>query len=177
MPETKRSLIPDSLFSWFPNYQTGQHQLPVNGDFTLPFPEKDDHWGKLDFSKPYICIGGGASAGSSPDRAMHCYSQLVDAVQELGYKVYLTENDLSDSFLQRVAAEKTVGCRPIDHFHPYVWCNRSERAAVHLWQVSCLDPCIPRRHSMYLPRNTFAQEWQPLALTRIRCSSTVQRVS
>lgn len=109
MPETKRSLIPDSLFSWFPNYQTGQQQLPVNGDFTLPFPEKDDHWGKLDFSKPYICIGGGASAGSSPDRAMHCYSQLVDAVQELGYKVYLTENDLSDSFLQRVAAEKRVG--------------------------------------------------------------------
>jgi polysaccharide pyruvyl transferase WcaK-like protein len=109
MPETNRSLIPDSLFSWFRNYQPSEPRLPRNGDFTLPFPEEDDYWGKLDFSKPYICIGGGASAGGSPDRAVQCYSQLVDAVQKLGYRVYLTENDLSDSFLQRVAAKKRVG--------------------------------------------------------------------
>lgn len=43
---------------------------------------------------------------------MQCYSQLVDAVQKLGYRVYLTENDQSDSFLQTVAAERQVGVVP-----------------------------------------------------------------
>lgn len=49
MPETNRSLIPDSLFSWFPNYQASEPRLPRNGDFTLPFPEKDDFWANWTF--------------------------------------------------------------------------------------------------------------------------------
>lgn len=112
MPKANSILIPDSLFSWFPIYQTGELLLPPNGDFTLPFPEKDEYWGRLDFSKPYICIGGGASAAGSPKQAERCYSQLVDSVKQLGYRVYLTENDLSDSFLRGVAKEQGVGIVP-----------------------------------------------------------------
>jgi polysaccharide pyruvyl transferase WcaK-like protein len=112
MPETNKSFIPDSLFSWFPIYQAGMSPLPQVGDFTLPFPEKDEYWGKLDFSRPYICIGGGASAAGDPDRSSQCYSQLVDSIKQLGYSVYLTENDLADSFLRRVAEEKNVGIIP-----------------------------------------------------------------
>src|ERR1019366_9064097 len=73
-----------------------------------------EYWGKLDFSQPYICIGGGALIGSQPDRAVQCYARLVDAISQLGYRVYLTENDLPDSFLQRVAREKNVGIVPVD---------------------------------------------------------------
>ena len=40
MPETNRSLIPDSLFSWFPNYQTGQQQLPGMEISRSHFPRK-----------------------------------------------------------------------------------------------------------------------------------------
>ena len=109
MPEAKSSLIPDSLFSWFPLYQTRDPILPVNGDFLLPFPEREAFWGKLDFSQPYICIGGGALAGWDPDRAVRCYSELVDAMQQLGYRIVLTENDLPDSFLHQVAADKGLG--------------------------------------------------------------------
>jgi polysaccharide pyruvyl transferase WcaK-like protein len=42
------------------------------------------------------------------------YSRLIDAVSQLGYRVYLTENDLPDSFLQRVAREKDLGIVPVD---------------------------------------------------------------
>lgn len=113
MPEVKSSLIPDSLFSWSSFYRTCESSLPKNGDFTLPFPEREEYWGNLDFSEPYICIGGGASAAGSPDRAMQCYSELVDAVQQIGYRVVLTENDPADSFLRRVAAKKRVGFVPV----------------------------------------------------------------
>jgi polysaccharide pyruvyl transferase WcaK-like protein len=112
MPETNASFIPDSLFSWFSHYANGKSYPPLNGDFLLPHPEKDEYWGKLDFSQPYICIGGGALAASDPDRSVQCYARLVDAMRQLGYCVYLTENDLPDSFLQRVAREKDVGIVP-----------------------------------------------------------------
>ncbi len=114
MPETNSSLIPDSLFAWFSLYANSSSHPPLNGDFLLPHPEKDEYWGKLDFSHPYICIGGGALVGSQPDRSVQCYARLVDAMRQLGYRVYLTENDLPDSFLQRVAREKGVGIVPVD---------------------------------------------------------------
>jgi polysaccharide pyruvyl transferase WcaK-like protein len=114
MPETNSSLIPDSLFAWFSLYASDSSYPPLNGDFLLPHPEQDEYWGKLDFSQPYICIGGGALVGSQPDRSVQCYGRLVDAIKQLGYRVYLTENDLPDSFLQRVAREKDVGIVPAD---------------------------------------------------------------
>jgi len=51
MPETNSSLIPDSLFSWFSLYANGSSHPPLNGDFLLPYLEKDEYWGKLDFSQ------------------------------------------------------------------------------------------------------------------------------
>jgi polysaccharide pyruvyl transferase WcaK-like protein len=112
MPETNARFIPDSLFSWFSHYANGSSYPPLNGDFLLPHPEKDEYWGKLDFSQPYICIGGGALAASHPDRSVQCYGRLVDAIRQLGFYVHLTENDLPDSFLQQVAREKNVGIVP-----------------------------------------------------------------
>jgi len=114
IPEANVSLIPDSLFAWFALYENGSSRPPLNGDFMLPYPEKDEYWGKLDFSQPYICIGGGALISNQPDRAVQSYGRLVDAISKLGYRVYLTENDLPDSFLQRVASEKNVGIIPAD---------------------------------------------------------------
>ncbi len=114
MPGTNCSLIPDSLFSWFPLYAGGTSCLPANGDFLLPHPERMEYWGKLDFSVPYICVGGGALVATQPDRSIECYGRLVDAVTHLGYRVYLTENDLPDAFLQQVARNKNIGLVPVD---------------------------------------------------------------
>jgi len=52
IPEAKSCLIPDSLFAWFSLYANGSSYPPLNGDFLLPHPEKDEYWGKLDFSQP-----------------------------------------------------------------------------------------------------------------------------
>jgi polysaccharide pyruvyl transferase WcaK-like protein len=121
MPETNSSLIPDSLFSWFSLYQNDSSSPPLNGDFLLPHPERAEYWGKLDFSQPYICIGGGALASSQPDRSVKCYGRLVDAIRQLRYRVYLTENDWPDSFLQQVAKEENVGIVPADS--PILMCG------------------------------------------------------
>jgi polysaccharide pyruvyl transferase WcaK-like protein len=112
MPETNCSLIPDSLFAWSSLYANDSSHPPLNGDFLLPHPEKEEYWGKLDFSQPYICVGGGALVSAQPDRSSQCYGRLVDAIRQLGYRVYLTENDLPDSFLQRGAKENNVGIVP-----------------------------------------------------------------
>jgi hypothetical protein len=114
IPQAKSCFIPDSLFSWFSLYQDGSSYPPLNGDFLLPHPEKDEYWGKLDFSRPYICIGGGALVGSQPDRAAQCYLRLIDEIAQLGYRICLTENDLPDCFLKRVAKEKGLGIMPTD---------------------------------------------------------------
>jgi hypothetical protein len=114
MPDASVSFIPDSLFAWYSLYANSASHPPPNGDFLLPHPEREEDWGKLDFSQPYICIGGGALAAGQPDRAVRCYAQLVDAIAQLGYRVYLTENDLPDSFLRRVAREKNIGIIPMD---------------------------------------------------------------
>jgi polysaccharide pyruvyl transferase WcaK-like protein len=112
IPEANSSFVPDSLFAWAPIFQGGEQFLPANGDFVPPFPERDEYWGKLDLSHPYICIGGGALATWDPERAIYCYSQLVDAIQQLGHRIILTENDLHDSFLHSVAESKGVGIVP-----------------------------------------------------------------
>ena len=114
MPEANASFIPDSLFAWFSLYAGDTVYPPSNGDFLLPYPEKEEYWGKLDFSKPYVCIGGGALVASQPERSVQCYTRLVDAIGQLGYRVFLTANDISDSFLQRIAREKSVGIVPAD---------------------------------------------------------------
>jgi hypothetical protein len=112
MPETQCSLIPDSLFAWYPIYAAAGSYPPRNGDFLQPFPEQIQFWDKVDLSEPYICIGGGALASSEPEKAIGSYVRLVQAVKELGYQIVLTENDSPDSFLHRVAEKTGVGFVP-----------------------------------------------------------------
>lgn len=114
MPETNCCYLPDSLFAWFSLYQTPATQPPANGDFLLPHPQKEESWGKLDFSEPYVCFGGGASAASRPEEARRSYGRLIDAIRQLGHPVYLTENDAPDAFLEQVGREKNVGVVPAD---------------------------------------------------------------
>jgi polysaccharide pyruvyl transferase WcaK-like protein len=114
MPAVKAQLIPDSLFAWLPRFASPNSHPPADGDFILPYPESEEYWGKLDFSKPYICIGGGALAGSNPDRAAQTYGKLVDAILQLGLQVCLTENDTPDSFLRRIAKDKGIGLVPVN---------------------------------------------------------------
>lgn len=114
MPEARSFLIPDSLFAWYPRYTARDSRPPVDGDFLLPYPERPDYWGRLDFSKPYICVGGGAATSQDPAGAEASYGKLVDGLAQLGMAVYLTENDSPDGFLHHVAKAKGLGLIPVE---------------------------------------------------------------
>jgi polysaccharide pyruvyl transferase WcaK-like protein len=113
MPGVNCELIPDTLFSWFPVFQTGRAILPKNGDFIIPYPERPEYLGRLDFSKPYVCIGGSALAATDREKAVKSYTRLVSRFQQIGCSVYLTENDGRDSFLDDVRMETGVGVVPV----------------------------------------------------------------
>jgi polysaccharide pyruvyl transferase WcaK-like protein len=114
MPEANCSLVPDSLFTWYPIIENAGSEIPANGDFIIPYPENKNSFGKLDFSMPYICIGGSALAAKDKKRSAEHFSLLVEKAKGLGYPVYLTENCGGDSFLQKVAAETGVGLVPVE---------------------------------------------------------------
>jgi hypothetical protein len=112
MPEVKCEYIPDALFTWFPVYERFGACVPPNGDFVIPPPEKNEYFGKLDFSKPYICIGGSSWAAEFQEGAVEHYLRLLGGVRRLGYQVYLTQNCAGDHFLQQVARMSGCGIVP-----------------------------------------------------------------
>ncbi|WP_455388057.1 polysaccharide pyruvyl transferase family protein [Petrachloros mirabilis] len=112
MPEANCELVPDALFSWYNILQDERMKPPANGDLIVPFPERQRYLGKLDFSRPYVCIGGSAAA-SDRTQAFHRFVALVEAVKKLGLPVYLTENDGRDSFLCDVAEATGVSLVPV----------------------------------------------------------------
>lgn len=114
MPEVVPYLIPDSLFTWYPIIDRSRSQIPTNGDLLLPFPEQRDNLGRLDFSKPYICVGGSAAAVENHDKAVEHFSLIVEKAKVLGYEVYLTENDGRDVFLRSVAARTGTAYIPVN---------------------------------------------------------------
>ena len=109
MPDVPCRLIPDALFSWRLDAQRVTTALPPDGDLIVPYPERMEWLGRLDFSQPYICIGGSAAAGANRAAAVERYSELVERVKALGLGIVLTENDGPDEFLEDVARRTGAG--------------------------------------------------------------------
>jgi hypothetical protein len=114
MPEVQCHLVPDSLFAWFSMVQENRLAVPANGDFILPFPDSNHNFGKLDFSKPYICLGGSALAARDHAKSSEYFIRLLLKLQNLGYPVYLVETCSGDAFLQTVAARTGAGLVPVN---------------------------------------------------------------
>jgi polysaccharide pyruvyl transferase WcaK-like protein len=112
MPAANCSLVPDSLFTWFPIMDKSGAEIPANGDFIISYPENKHSFGRLDFSKPYICIGGSAIAGANREKSIKHFTMLLSKILELGYPVYLAETCVGDSFLQTIAENEGVGLIP-----------------------------------------------------------------
>ena len=113
MPEVTCEFVPDALFEWQPRVMQLASQLPADGDLFLPHPEEQDWFGRLDFSKPYICVGGNAAAGLDHARAANAYTVVVEGLQRLGLPVYLMENDGRDAYLRDVARRTGAGFLPV----------------------------------------------------------------
>jgi len=114
MPEVKCHYVPDALFTWYPLYEGPDTHLPANGDFIIPPPEEEKYFGKLDFSRPYICMGGSSWAAEYQERSVDAYLLLLEGLRKLGYPVYITENCGGDRFLQQVAKRSGVGLVPLN---------------------------------------------------------------
>ena len=114
IPGAKCALVPDSLFTWYPALESSAAEIPANGDYIIPFPEHANSFGKLDFAKPYICVGGSALAAKDMHKSAIHFTTLYERIKGLGYPVYLTENCGGDSFLRSVAAETGAGLIPVE---------------------------------------------------------------
>lgn len=112
MPEVNCTYIPDSLFALYPSFEKSRSYLPADGNFAIPYPEQNEYLGKLDFSKPYICVGGTALASQEGERLITGYLRLLTEIKKLGYEIYLTENDGPDSFLREIAITNNFGLIP-----------------------------------------------------------------
>lgn len=98
--------IPDSLFHWFDALQDSRRSLPGDGDFLIPYGREDSrHFGRLDFSTPYVCVTGGSRAAFTPEEASRGFCALVSRLQELEHPVYLVPTCGGDRFLHEVAEE------------------------------------------------------------------------
>jgi hypothetical protein len=114
MPDIQYEYFPDSLFYWYPYFSSKNSYLPSNGDFIIPHQEQNYYFGKLDFSIPYICIGGSALSSNMNSEAIQGFSILYENLSELGYKIYFTINDGPDLFLESVAKEFNAGIVPLE---------------------------------------------------------------
>lgn len=113
MPSVHCRYVPDALFTWFDRVQGPEFAPPTVGDFAIPFPEEDWRWfGRLDFSRPYVCLGGSSLAAQQPALARERFHRLAGALAELGTPVYLVETCRGDAFLREVAAETGLGFVP-----------------------------------------------------------------
>lgn len=106
--------IPDALFSWFRYFRDNQYPKILNGDFLIPFPEKESCFGKLDLSKPYICIGGSSLAACDQEKAIPRYIELVNTLKTIGTNIVLVQSCDGDVFLQKVALTTNTPIVPIE---------------------------------------------------------------
>lgn len=113
MPDVKSAYIPDALFSWYPILRDSRGTLPANGDAVIPPPEKDEFLGRIDFSRPYVCVGGSSWSANHPEKSVAYFCRLVEKLLSLGMPVYLTQNCGGDHFLEEVAARSGAGFIPV----------------------------------------------------------------
>jgi hypothetical protein len=113
MPSVRCRHVPDALFTWFDRVQDPGFQPPPVGDFAIPFPEEDWRWfGRLDFSRPYVCLGGSSLAAQEPERARPRFRRLARALAALDLPVCVVETCRGDRFLRDVVAETGLGFVP-----------------------------------------------------------------
>lgn len=113
MPSVRCRYIPDALFTWFDRVQAPSFAPPGVGDFAIPYPEEESRWfGRLDFSRPYICVGGSSLAAQDPPRAREAFARLVPAMAALDLPVVVVETCRGDAFLRDVVTDAGLSFVP-----------------------------------------------------------------
>lgn len=112
--------VPDALFGW-QKYTREIHFRPPNtGDMIVPFPEDESLFGQLDFSQPYICIGGSSlrttdsyNKANAEEDVVSAFERLVDRMRSLDTQLYLVQTCSGDEFLKKVSSRTGVPLIPL----------------------------------------------------------------
>jgi polysaccharide pyruvyl transferase WcaK-like protein len=109
-PDINVEYYPDALFTWFKLIDEDCNILEQS-DFIIGHPEKE--FGKWDFSRPYICIGGSSLAAHYKKEAIKHYKILVNTLKKTNTNIYLVQTCNGDSFLNDVSELTGVKIIPL----------------------------------------------------------------
>lgn len=106
------TFVPDALFTWHArvNDPTLRSALEFP-ELLKPFGAAPQRLGNWRFDRPYLCVGGSATAAHDQVRARDSYGRLVRKLERLGLPLYLTASTSGDAFLESIAR---------DTGHPFV---------------------------------------------------------
>ena len=115
-PELNVEFVPESLFLWYDLLQDASANVPNNGDYVIPFlHERLEHYGRLRFDQPYICLSGSSHAAFFQKEAIEAYSALATVVRDrFDMNVYLTPTCRGDRFMYEVAARTSLPIIPAE---------------------------------------------------------------
>ena len=115
-PELRVQMVPDSLFLLYDSLQDAIANVPDNGDYVIPFlQERPEHFGRIRFEKPYICLSGSSRAAVFQRESVDAYSNLANAIKEkFDMNLYLTPTCEGDVFLYEVAKRTSIPIIPAE---------------------------------------------------------------
>ena len=104
--------VPDALFSWskYKEYIDTAINFPLT---FVPFPEYDNYRTKFDFIQPYICVSGSSSAAWNQGEAVLGYTRLLEALKDVGYRIFIVPTCAGDQFLCDVANRTKLPIVPV----------------------------------------------------------------
>lgn len=109
-------VLPDALFTWQEKILLARKMIIELPDLVLPFGA-DDYVGRLDLSRPYLCLAGSSlRLGSMDPHAAYC--NLYDKLKRIVDQVIIVQTCEGDDFLEQVA--KTCGALVIRHQIPVI---------------------------------------------------------
>lgn len=113
-PEVAVKFVPDALFTWHDRVQRlKQNSILEDADIVYPFGYDHLH-STIDFSRPYICVGGSSLAPTLDSKKLiDDYCQLCRQLSKLDHQVILFQSCLGDAFLLDVAADMNLPLLPV----------------------------------------------------------------
>lgn len=114
-PDIDAELRPDALFTWAERLGNSERNLPIDGNYLIPFPESTEKFDQIDLSRPYVALSGTSYVQfvDEIDEIVASYAEVVEQLKKLGMPVIVVPTCEGDDFLQMVAQQTGCGCVPI----------------------------------------------------------------
>ncbi len=115
LSDVNAEYISDALFTW--NKYLNPDLLKNSIDYFIPFGQefKSNTLSGINFTKPYIVISGNSLVINNPNKAIDCYTKLVNFLKNrLDIQLVLLQVCSGDGFLKTVSKNTGVPCIPVE---------------------------------------------------------------